>query len=36
MLTHGIANMSPENHNGFDQRARVMVTIKDGKWLLLS
>ena len=36
VLTHGIADMSPENHNGFDQRARVMVTIKDGKWLLLS
>jgi branched-chain amino acid transport system substrate-binding protein len=36
VLTHGIATMSDKNHNGFDERARVMVTIKDGKWVLLS
>ncbi len=35
VLTHGIATMSPENHNGFDDRARVMVTVKDGGWKLL-
>jgi branched-chain amino acid transport system substrate-binding protein len=35
VLTHGVADMSPTDHNGFDQRARVMVTIQDGKWVLL-
>ena len=31
---HGVFNMSPQDHLGFDQRARVMVQIKDGKWKL--
>jgi branched-chain amino acid transport system substrate-binding protein len=35
VLTHGISTMSPTDHNGFDERARVMVTIKDGAWKLL-
>jgi len=35
VLTHGISDMSPQDHNGFDQRARVMVTIQDGTWKLL-
>ena len=35
VLTHGIADMSADNHNGFDKRARVMVEIKDGGWKLL-
>jgi branched-chain amino acid transport system substrate-binding protein len=35
VLCHGIANTTPEDHNGFDDRARVMVTIKDGAWKLL-
>ncbi len=35
VLTHGIASMTPTDHNGFDERARVMVTIKDGTWKLL-
>jgi branched-chain amino acid transport system substrate-binding protein len=34
-VSHGIINMSPANHNGLDQRARVMVQITDGKWKLL-
>jgi len=34
-LDHGIATMSPTNHNGFDTSARVMVTIKNGAWMLL-
>ena len=29
---HGIFNMSPTDHLGLDQRARVMVEIKDGGW----
>ncbi len=35
VLTHGIANTSAQDHNGFDARARVMVTIRDGGWKLL-
>jgi branched-chain amino acid transport system substrate-binding protein len=30
---HGIFNMSPNDHNGLDQRARVMVEIEKGKWV---
>ena len=29
---HGVFNMSPTDHLGLDQRARVMVTIQNGKW----
>ena len=35
VLTQGVSTMSAEDHNGFDERARVMVTIKDGGWKLL-
>ncbi len=35
VLTHGIANTTPTDHNGFDTRARVMVTIQGGAWKLL-
>ncbi len=31
---HGVFNMSPSDHLGFDQRARVMVNIQDGAWKL--
>lgn len=31
----GIFNMSTQNHNGMDSRARVMMAVKDGKWVLL-
>ena len=31
----GVFNMSPGNHNGMDERARVLVTVKDGKFRLL-
>lgn len=32
---HGIFNMSPTDHLGFDQRSRVMVEIKNGSWKLV-
>ena len=32
---HGIFNLSPNDHQGFDQRARVMVTIENGGWKLV-
>jgi len=31
----GVFNMSPTNHNGMDERARVLVTVKDGKFRLI-
>ncbi len=33
--TQGVYNMSPEDHSGFDERGRVMITVKDGGWRLL-
>lgn len=33
--THGVFNMSPQDHLGFDQRARVMVKIEGGGWKLV-
>lgn len=33
-VSHGIVNMSPTDHLGLDQRARVMVKIENGKWML--
>ena len=33
--TQGVFNMSPEDHSGFDERGRVMLTVRDGKWALL-
>ncbi|TDN68050.1 ABC transporter substrate-binding protein [Paraburkholderia sp. BL10I2N1] len=32
--SHGIFNMSANDHSGLDQRARVMVEVVDGKWKL--
>ena len=31
---HGIFNMSANDHLGLDQRAAVMVQIRDGKWVM--
>ncbi len=31
---HGIFNMTPNDHLGLDQRAAVMIQIRDGKWLM--
>ena len=33
--TQGVYNMSAQDHSGFDQRGRVMMTLKDGAWQLL-
>ncbi|SAL29636.1 ABC transporter substrate-binding protein [Caballeronia humi] len=35
-VSHGIVNMSANDHSGLDQRARVMVEIVGGKWKLVS
>ena len=31
-VPNGVLNISPNDHQGFDDRARVMATIKDGKF----
>jgi branched-chain amino acid transport system substrate-binding protein len=33
--THGVYSMSPTNHNGMDDRARVLVQAVDGQWKLI-
>lgn len=35
-ITHGVLNPSKTDHSGLDRRAVVMVTVRDGKWLLLN
>lgn len=33
--TQGVFNVTPEDHQGFDERARVMATIENGTWKVL-
>jgi branched-chain amino acid transport system substrate-binding protein len=33
--THGVYSMTPTNHNGMDDRARVLVQDVDGQWKLI-
>jgi branched-chain amino acid transport system substrate-binding protein len=33
--SQGVITMTPQDHSGFDDRGRVLLTIKDGKWLLV-
>ena len=30
----GVFNMTPEDHSGFDERGRELITVKDGNWSL--
>ncbi|HUH87953.1 MAG TPA: ABC transporter substrate-binding protein [Pusillimonas sp.] len=32
--TQGVYTMSPRDHNGLDERARVLVRVNEGKWVL--
>ena len=34
-VSQGVVNMSAQDHSGFDHRGRVLLTIKDGKWVLV-
>jgi branched-chain amino acid transport system substrate-binding protein len=34
VATHGVYSMSPTEHNGLDNRARTMIRIDNGKWVL--
>ena len=36
VATQGVYNMSAQDHSGFDQRGRVMMTLKDGAWQLVT
>lgn len=33
--TQGVYSMTAEDHSGFDTRGRELITVKDGKWVLL-
>ena len=33
--THGVYNMSASNHNGLDERGRVLVDVQGGQWRLM-
>lgn len=33
--TQGVYNMSPQDHSGFDQRGRELITVKNGNWALV-
>ena len=33
--THGVYDMTATDHNGMDERARVMVQVQDGAWKLM-
>jgi len=35
VATNGVYNMSPTDHLGLDDRARVMVRVQNGKWQLI-
>ena len=35
VATHGVFEMAANDHNGLDNRARVMVRIDNGKWVLV-
>jgi branched-chain amino acid transport system substrate-binding protein len=35
VATHGVYTMSPQEHNGLDNRARTMIRIDNGKWMLV-
>src|SRR6185369_13832928 len=36
VATQGVYNMTAADHSGFDQRGRVLMTLRDGRWRLLS
>lgn len=33
--TQGVYNMTPEDHSGFDERGRELITVKNGRWALV-
>src|SRR5699024_12675037 len=35
VATQGVYNMTSDDHSGFDERGRELITVKDGQWRLL-
>lgn len=35
VATQGVYTMTPEDHSGFDERGRELITVQDGQWRLL-
>ncbi|NYT82114.1 ABC transporter substrate-binding protein [Alcaligenaceae bacterium] len=35
VATQGVYNMSPEDHSGFDDRGRELITVQNGAWKLV-
>jgi branched-chain amino acid transport system substrate-binding protein len=35
VASHGVFTMTPQDHNGLDNRARTMIRIENGKWVLV-
>lgn len=35
VATQGVYTMSPDDHSGFDERGRELITVKDGEWRLV-
>lgn len=35
VATQGVYNITPEDHSGFDDRGRELITVKNGHWRLL-
>lgn len=33
-LNNGLSNMSPTDHNGYDERSAFLIEVKDGKFHL--
>jgi branched-chain amino acid transport system substrate-binding protein len=33
--SQGIVNLSPQDHSGYDQRGQALITVKDGKFVLV-
>jgi branched-chain amino acid transport system substrate-binding protein len=34
-MSQGVVSMTAQDHSGYDHRGRVLLTVKDGKWLLV-
>jgi len=34
-VSQGVVNMTPQDHSGFDHRGRILLTVKDAKWVLV-
>lgn len=35
VATQGVYNMTPEDHSGFDERGRELITVENGQWKLI-